>query len=86
MGHEMAGQLDQISAAIGELRADVRNGNDKLDHLHKCLHDNGGIVDRLNGLERDKARGAGVLIGIGAASGAAGGALLRTLAMKLGLG
>jgi septal ring factor EnvC (AmiA/AmiB activator) len=75
-----SGQLDQISEAIGSLRADVR-------HLHDCVHsvsrevkEVDAKVDKLSAeltldkadLAKLKAKGAGVLIGVAAASGALG--------------
>lgn len=69
----MSGQLDQISEAIGGLRAEVR-------HLHDCVHGVGAKVDKLNDelsidkadLAKLKAKGAGVLIGVSVVSGLVG--------------
>jgi hypothetical protein len=68
-----AGQLDQISEAIGRLSAQT-------GHLHECVHRVGDKVDKLEtalvldqgDLARLKAKGAGILIGVSLASGFVG--------------
>lgn len=77
----MSGQLDQISEAIGQLRADVRT-------LHGCVDDLRGEVKDLrddltidkSDLAKLKAKGAGVLLGVSAVSGLAGAKLPALLA------
>lgn len=80
----MAG-LDDISEAIGGLRSDVRHGLEKLDHLHACLHAQGGAFTRLATLERENAFAKGKAAGYGAIAGAAVTAGWKFLAAKLGL-
>lgn len=84
----MSGELHEISAAIGELRAEVR-------HLHDCTHAVGEKVDKLSDdltldkadLAKLKAKGAGLLVGVSLASGFAGskvGAVLAALGRMTG--
>lgn len=81
----MAG-LDDISEAIGGLRADVRHGLEKLDHMHTCLHAQGGAFARIATLERDNAYAKGKAAGYGAVAGAAVTAGWKIIAAKLGFG
>jgi hypothetical protein len=64
-----AGQLDQISEAIGAMRADVK-------HVHECIHDVKTKVEQLDtgfqDLQRLRAKGGGILIGVAIASGFVG--------------
>jgi hypothetical protein len=64
-----SGQLDQISEAIGAMRSDLR-------HVHDCIHDVKTKVESLdtgfNDLQRLRAKGDGILIGVAIASGFVG--------------
>lgn len=94
----MTGKLDEISAAIGELRADAKNQRAAtervFDQLSKISGQLAGLntlketVDRIEPLvdnhERTHTTGRGILIGLSIASGTAG-AALTTLAKKLGI-
>ena len=81
----MAG-LDDISQAIGSLQADVRHGLDKLDHLHACLHSQGGAFSRIAAIERARAYDKGKAAGLGVVGGASAVAVWKLIAAKLGLG
>ena len=94
----MPGDLDQISAAIGELRADAKNQRaandrvfDKLEEISTQLSSVSSVkdtVDRIEPLvdkhERAHTTGRGIIIGLSLVSGTAGG-FLSTLAKKLGI-
>lgn len=60
------GQLDQISEAIGSMRADVK-------HLHECTHELRSEVkamrDEVGELQKLRAKGGGILLGISMVSG-----------------
>ncbi len=85
----MTGKLDEISAAIGELRAkadsNARSASrifDKLDEISGQLAGVAAVkesVDRIEPLvdkhERERNTGRGVLIGLSIASGSAGATL-----------
>lgn len=81
----MAG-LDEISEAIGGLRSDVRHGLEKLDHLHACLHAQGGAFARIAAIERGRAYDKGKAAGLGALGGASFTIAWKALAAKLGFG
>ena len=79
--------IDQISEAIGGLRADVRNGLAKLDHIHECLHGEDGLSPRVSNLELMAAKGRGFVLGLGAAGGVIGTALgfgIKAVVIKMG--
>lgn len=77
-----AGQLDQISEAIGAMRSDLK-------HVHDCIHDIKTKVEQLDtgfqDLQRLRAKGGGILIGVAIASGFVGSKLtwLGHIASKL---
>jgi len=56
------GQLDQISEAIGEIRADTRNIKERI----------GEIEGKVSKLTRTEARGNGFILGLSVASGLLG--------------
>ena len=69
MTRGQSGQLDQISAAIGEMRADIK-------HVHECIHRVSDKVEQLDtgfdDIQRLRAKGGGLLIGVAIASGFVG--------------
>jgi cob(I)alamin adenosyltransferase len=89
----MAGDLDQISAAIGELRADAKNQRaatervfEKLDEISDRLAITAAVKDTLERIEplvdkheQTHRTGRGILIGLSIASGTAGGAVTALL-------
>lgn len=78
----MSGQLDEISEAIGALRADVGNLRASVDALSGKVErlDAALVVDKTD-LAKLKAKGAGILIGVSLISGFVGSKFSGLLAL-----